>query len=322
MPTPAEQAEQRKRKRQYDPAYTLVHRSLYRADGIVHLKSYRELPQMKISTEHSMLDLAEVSIPVLRTSHRMPNLAQRSLVRQIRPQYPRDVSSLEEFKSVFIQVVRCHRLGFVKTGGLHGNLSLNKIMFTRDGDGGPLGCLDDWDSAKPIFADEKSTMPAAGSRAGETPFMAIELLREVPPPNLYRHDLESFMYILIWFACHFNLSGSEVLDVSELVADWTYGSWRSIQKSKAFLFSAQSTLKNDILDSITPAFFPINKWIKGLIRMFRASDQARITHEDSLESDAEDEAADAWDEDSLNGTVTYEKFMAAIGEEPHIAELD
>ncbi|TFY75546.1 hypothetical protein EWM64_g8465 [Hericium alpestre] len=55
--------------------------------------------------------------------------------------------------------------------------------------------------------------------------------------------------------------------------------------------------------------------------MFRAGDQARITHEDSLE-DAKGQATVAWNEDTLNGTITYEKFMAAIGEKPYIAELD
>ncbi|KAJ6578638.1 hypothetical protein DFH09DRAFT_1361050 [Mycena vulgaris] len=40
--------------------------------------------------------------------------------------------------------------------------------------------------------------PAPIQRRGTQPYMAIDLLGPDPPPHLYRHDLESLFYVILW----------------------------------------------------------------------------------------------------------------------------
>ncbi|TFY78252.1 hypothetical protein EWM64_g5763 [Hericium alpestre] len=292
--------EQRKRKRQ--PEYTLTYRSLYRADGTVKFKLSRELSQIDISTEN-MLGLTEISVAA--TIHRASNKAQRSLVRPIDPQYLSHIESLEEFRYIFLQLVRCHRVVHVKTGSVHGDLNLNNLVFMRDEGGTPSSHLNDWDAAKLVPADETYRMPTTRRCAGTAPFVAIDLLCE-DPPHLYRHGLESFLYVLIWCAIHLNLNGSEASRIKKVLEGWTHGTWGAVGSHKEKLFASKATkYRKSIYLAITPEFRPIQRWIQTLIYIF-----------DDMES------PDAWDEDTLNGTVTYEKFMAAIGENPRITLLD
>ncbi|TFY79277.1 hypothetical protein EWM64_g4740 [Hericium alpestre] len=309
--------EQRKRKRQ--PEYTLTYRSLYRADGTVKLKLSRELSQIDISTEN-MLGLTEISVAA--TIHRASNKAQRSLVRPIDPQYLSHIESLEEFRYIFLQLVRCHRVVHVKTGSVHGDLNLNNLVFMRDEGGTPSSRLNDWDAAKLVPADETYRMPTTRRCAGTAPFMAIDLLCEDPPPHLYRHGLESFLYVLTWCAIHLNLNGSEASCIKKVLEGWMHGTWDAVGSHKEKLFASKATeYRKSIYLAITPEFRPIQRWIQALIYMFDDSRQAqkgRMEKLERLEFEGKVESPDAWDEDTLNGTVTYEKFMAAIGEDPCI----
>ncbi|TFY81075.1 hypothetical protein EWM64_g2937 [Hericium alpestre] len=294
--------EQRKRKRQPDSAYTLIGRSLYHADGIVKLKICRKLSQIDVSTEN-MFGLTEIS--VAGDIHSTSNKAQRSLIRPVSPQYLSHIESSEEFKYIFLQLVR---------------------FFMRDEKGTPSSFLNDWDAAKPVPSDETYHMLAAHQRTGIVPFMAIDLLCEDPPPHLYRHDLESFMYILIWCAIHFSLNGSQAQCIHKAVESWIHGTWATIGSQKGQFFVSQAAqYRKSMYDAITPAFRPAQKWTQRLILMSNDGSRARMDRTDILERlELEDdvEAPDVWDEDTLNGTVTYEKFMAAIGEDPRITELD
>ncbi|TFY81073.1 hypothetical protein EWM64_g2938 [Hericium alpestre] len=196
-------------------------------------------------------------------------------------------------------------------------------MFTRSDYDAPLGYLDDCDIAKCILAHEASSWPPSRHRAGEAIFMAVELLREEPPPHLYRHDLESFMYTLIWCALHFNLNGSEVPGINEAMERWAYGTRESIQCAKISLF-VSADRQDQIFRAITPAFHPLEREIGELIYMFDDGHSARGDRDKRLRRlrrDGEDQTPEPWNEDTLNGHITYEKFMAAIGEN-RVAELD
>lgn len=93
---------------------------------------------------------------------------------------------------------------------LHRDLSVNNLMFQRRGNTGK-GIVNDWDMAL-VITDDEDFSQSAPSPAGTLPFMAIDLLDETPPTHLYRHDLESLFYILVWAAVHFDIkknSGSQ-----------------------------------------------------------------------------------------------------------------
>ncbi|TFK21746.1 hypothetical protein FA15DRAFT_548134, partial [Coprinopsis marcescibilis] len=81
---------------------------------------------------------------------------------------------------------------------LHRDLSENNLMVNRMEDGTSKGVLNDWDMATRIDSNTQDPGSSPQSRTGTLPFMACELLLNKPPPHFYRHDLESFVYILLW----------------------------------------------------------------------------------------------------------------------------
>ena len=80
----------------------------------------------------------------------------------------------------------------------HGDISLNNLMYSVSPTGKVEGVLNDYDLA----SWEK--FPTTNSdRTGTVPFMALELLRgglDRQIPRLYRHDAESFVWVLTYLA--------------------------------------------------------------------------------------------------------------------------
>ena len=79
----------------------------------------------------------------------------------------------------------------------HGDISLNNLMYDVCAEtGDPVGIVNDFDLA--TWVDHPTTN---NDRTGTIPFMAIDLLdggldRRIP--RLYRHDLESFIWVLTY----------------------------------------------------------------------------------------------------------------------------
>ncbi|KAF5383649.1 hypothetical protein D9615_003848 [Tricholomella constricta] len=116
-----------------------------------------------------------------------------------------EVGSVEAFQDVFVDCLECHYHAYTDAKVLHRDLSENNLMFKRTddtSDGKVKGILNDWDMASDVEANDEILPSTATHRIGTIPFMAIDLLvvNKRPPPHLYRHDLESFFYILVWAA--------------------------------------------------------------------------------------------------------------------------
>ena len=69
-------------------------------------------------------------------------------------------------------------------------------------EGEPRGFMIDLDLAKVIGSEGSGAM----HRTGTMEFMAIEVLRR-SEPHSYRHDLESFLYVLIWICVIYESTG-------------------------------------------------------------------------------------------------------------------
>ncbi|KAI0931585.1 hypothetical protein AcW2_000442 [Taiwanofungus camphoratus] len=144
------------------------------------------------------------------------------------------VSSPEEFKIIFIEVVRAHHHVWETSDILHRDISINNIMFYKE-DGRIVGVLCNWDPTvpkandtepiegdipKPLVSqnnskradgnDENGKAPEkedehdhvkqcrAHYRTRTSPFMAFDLLAQGKTPrHLYCFDLESFFYVLV-----------------------------------------------------------------------------------------------------------------------------
>ncbi|KAH9920064.1 uncharacterized protein B0H18DRAFT_1025751 [Fomitopsis serialis] len=148
------------------------------------------------------------------------------------------VESVDDFKKVYVDVVRAHYWVWTTSRILHRDISTNNIMWYRI-DGKLYGVLCDWDLAEenidggipstraheyavadgpPASASNKEVHGSASAtqadaaeselsdspkkpryRTGTGPFMALDLLREGPAPfHLYRYDLEAFFYVLAY----------------------------------------------------------------------------------------------------------------------------
>jgi len=78
----------------------------------------------------------------------------------------------------------------------HGDISFNNLMYDTSATNGPVGILNDFDLA--TWVDHSTTN---NDRTGTIPFMAIDMLDgglDDRIPRLYRHDVESFIWVLAY----------------------------------------------------------------------------------------------------------------------------
>lgn len=125
---------------------------------------------------------------------------------------------------------------------LHRDVSSNNLMITEGRkDNEPYGFLIDLDLAKDLRLNGPS---GASHRTGTREFMALGLLQEVPATHNYRHDLESFFYVLLWICVNY---------------DGTTGIKRTIERTKDPFYRWTSG------DNITDAY-PIKAMAMNLKR--------------------------------------------------------
>src|SRR5205085_2329509 len=89
-----------------------------------------------------------------------------------------------------------HRLWV--NGVHHGDISLNNLMYSLSPTGKPKGVLNDYDLAS--LVDSPTTN---NDRTGTIPFLALNMLGgrfDDRIPRLYRHDAESFIWVLTYIA--------------------------------------------------------------------------------------------------------------------------
>ncbi|TFY56338.1 hypothetical protein EVG20_g8966 [Dentipellis fragilis] len=186
-------------------------------------------------------------------------------------------------------------------------------MFSRDKPSDlPCGILNDWDLTGKASVSHNTA--ASRRRTGTPPFMAIDLLTDDPPPHLYRHDLESFLYILVWAVVHYESNGQE-RPRNSILENWTTGDLVDIQSQKMAYLSLAHAF-SAIMGAITPAFKPkLSQWISPLHLMFH---QYKKTQEAKNVAVLLGRVPEGWDEETAGGTISYEHFMKALGESPDL----
>ena len=104
-----------------------------------------------------------------------------------------DFESKLELLEALRDAIKAHRSLYTKGKILHRDISENNIIITnpREADGF-TGMLIDEDLAKEIGSGRSG----ARHQTGTMEFMAIEVLQRIA--HTYRHDLESFFYVLLW----------------------------------------------------------------------------------------------------------------------------
>ena len=84
-----------------------------------------------------------------------------------------------------------------RIGIAHGDVSLNNLMYDK---ARQKGVLNDFDLSTLMAPGREIPERQGWERTGTKPFMALELLEhhEGTIVRRYRHDLESFYWLLIW----------------------------------------------------------------------------------------------------------------------------
>ncbi|KND90070.1 hypothetical protein TOPH_05277 [Tolypocladium ophioglossoides CBS 100239] len=142
-----------------------------------------------------------------------------------------DFGSIRELLEALRDAIRGHQSLYLKAGILHRDISSNNIIITNpENSGGFKGMLIDLDLAK-----ERDSGPSgARQRTGTMEFMAIEVLRGTD--HTYRHDLESFFYVLLWMCARCawrSFRGSDETEPSEsILRKWEIGSFKDIADAK------------------------------------------------------------------------------------------
>ena len=171
----------------------------------------------------------------------------------------------------------------------------------RKEDGNVYAVLNDLDLA----VDANVQSQSSKHRTGTKPFMAIDLLSGEPTAHLYRHDLESLFYVLVWITSRFN-NGEEIQNPP--LQEWTEG------KDKALMHLKDSFLLKPSLIPPTKRFASFGLHVNRLHMMFRQGHVAR--------SNARDNALafvgfnmgspETFDDVTLGGWVTFDTFQSIL----------
>ncbi|KAK3175546.1 hypothetical protein K4F52_010179 [Lecanicillium sp. MT-2017a] len=165
-----------------------------------------------------------------------------------------DFRTIRELLEALRDAIRAHQSLYAKGGILHRDISSNNIIITEPNEsGGYKGMLIDLDLAK-----ERDSKPSgARNQTGTMQFMAIEVLRGAD--HTYRHDLESFFYVLLWMCarCAWDKTkalygnGERAPHESDL-RNWEVGSFKEIASAKMGHMTVNSL--EDIMDEFPEAF--------------------------------------------------------------------
>ncbi|KAF2010457.1 serine/threonine-protein kinase Sgk2 [Aaosphaeria arxii CBS 175.79] len=152
--------------------------------------------------------------------------------------------------------VRAHRSLFQDAKVLHQDISVWNILIShpqRPGD--PHGILIDLDVAINVA---EGGLRKLGGAIGTRPFMAIGvLLRRI---HTYRHDLESFLYVLLWVVV---VRQKDYPPVGSRLREWNQGSLADSARLKT------SDMAEDSFGNVLAEFEPEFESLKGLAERLR-----------------------------------------------------
>ena len=103
--------------------------------------------------------------------------------------------------------------------------------------------------------------------------MALDLLQEGKPPiHLYRHDLESFFWVLAYFVMTYNPTQHTIGCIKE----WTSHDLISVGDAKASFLSSR-TVRNRVKSQMDPQYKPI--WLTTLWPLVRKLNDLHIDYQ-------------------------------------------
>jgi serine/threonine protein kinase len=169
---------------------------------------------------------------------------------------------------------------------LHRDISLNNLMLRKE-NGIAYAVLNDFDLS--VSADVKAS--SSKHRTGTKPFMAIDLLRGDPTTHLYRHDLESLFYVLVWISSRYH-DGEEIVDPP--LQHWAETDGLDLVDKKVAFITTLPFHPTERFESCRPCVYSMRKvFLDGIM----AGTDAKFFSRSHL------------DNDTLGGLVTFDSFQ-------------
>ncbi|KAI0448354.1 serine/threonine-protein kinase Sgk2 [Xylaria acuta] len=184
-----------------------------------------------------------------------------------------DFKTTKELLESMRDAIKAHQSLYMTGNILHRDISSNNIIITEpETADGFKGMLIDLDLAK-----VKDSGPSgARHQTGTMQFMAVEVLRTAD--HTYRHDLESFFYVLLWMCARQSWSngfaGEERPPKESLLRRWEIGSFKYIAAAK------EGDMTVNRLEGIMgefPEAFDVVKPLCLRIRSIMFGDTARLS---------------------------------------------
>ncbi|KDQ23778.1 hypothetical protein PLEOSDRAFT_1108264 [Pleurotus ostreatus PC15] len=229
------------------------------------------------------------------------NLEQRYFTVMIVEQYKHlwEVPTYADFMKAYLDIIECHHAAMETGKFLHRDISDRNLLWKWSSKHRrSVGILNDWDLASDVIPSG----PHAKHRTGTGPFMALDLLTDDDPPtHLYRHDLESLFYVLVWAAVHYTLDkGNPVVSQpGSTIMKWTGTYADAREAKKSFLDDPLP-----IFNKIQPAFQPLRKHLNALRNLFHKAHQNSVTLATRLQSNSTPYVPDT--EELINGDLLVE----------------
>ena len=182
---------------------------------------------------------------------------------------------------------------------LHSDISLNNLMLCKEGNN-MYAALNDLDLA--VSADVTST--SSNHHTGTKPFMVIDLIHPDPMEHMYRHDLESLFYVLVWITSRFN-DGQEIVDPP--LQEWADNDGLLLAEKKSiFLMFMPIPLRR------TTQFELFGHCIVSMRKMFCDGLWVRLSYLEELSVGPQSSSPVHFANDTLGGLVTFDKFQTIL----------
>ncbi|KAG2032582.1 hypothetical protein BDR03DRAFT_926566 [Suillus americanus] len=210
-----------------------------------------------------------------------------------------------ELFDVWYQCILCH-LTLWKEGVYHRDVSPGNLMWYWK-DGKRIGVLNDYDLSS--LANVQG--PQGNERTGTVPFMARELLTEEGQrgkvKHLYRHDLESFMWVFAWICLRYR-EGVLLPRKLRSLDEWaTLGAIACGEKKLVFLNDLSPFAPPDI-DKLTWSVL-----VSCLLVLKRdADDRYYLRFQEPSDSGADQPNAEELDPDAFLSKFTCSKSWLAL----------
>ncbi|KAH8753314.1 FunK1 protein kinase [Diaporthe sp. PMI_573] len=188
---------------------------------------------------------------------------------------------ISELLGALRDAIKAHRSLYLKGNILHRDISENNIIITDPQKTGVVGMLIDLDLAKELGSGRSG----ARCRTGTMEFMAIEVLLGIS--HTYRHDLESFFYVLIWQCVRrgWEFLNKPVDHSNSKLRAWYTGNYEDIANAKlGHMIKAENKGFGFILREFPPEFDcvkPLCRELRGILFPMHNGDLFTGTPKDS-----------------------------------------